>query len=233
MHGISGANISMSSIISRKQWCTIQIVKAALLLPLCALLTQTLPAAALEKGWIFEQQSMILGPHTVYLSERAFKAVNKRSGIIVIAKAPEWRVTVASNRSFKYFEMPAGEFRGELSGKVFAGHQEDLANSKWQVAGSAKIKGLDALEYHMQKVHKEAARPSLFNQRLEFAHFDGVNEASLYVLKVRPLKPTLAHIVCELYDLPRFPQFPLRLFTTDKRGVETKTIDTVSARFLP
>jgi hypothetical protein len=79
----------------------------------CSLLLSIATAGASDKGadsWILTQTQNVGGTFTIYLMPDAVKIVGKRSGAVLIARAPEWKVCLFNPTRKLFYESSLSDW---------------------------------------------------------------------------------------------------------------------------
>ncbi|MDR3613689.1 MAG: hypothetical protein P4L53_08980 [Candidatus Obscuribacterales bacterium] len=63
-----------------------------------------------QSAIVLEQDSLLLGPITVVVSALALKITAKRSGLVIVSKSPDWRVSGFNSRTKKIFTTSFKEY---------------------------------------------------------------------------------------------------------------------------
>lgn len=102
-----------------------------------------------SKALLLRQTGVLSGDFDVYVGDTFVYAVNMRSGLTVVARAPAWRVFVFSKRSGKIYSCPFEHFK--LDGSLVNGlgmlGLPKLETIEFGRKHKLKILGCDATEY--------------------------------------------------------------------------------------
>jgi len=101
-------------------------------------------AGSKTPGWILEQQSQTLGSYTVIFNDKGCKMTSKKLGLIVICRAPNWKIIGCSNKKKQYVEMEADAWAELINGNTNSGAGK---YGEMKKGDQVKIAGLPAVQY--------------------------------------------------------------------------------------
>jgi len=72
--------------------------------------SQTTVAEQDQTALILEQENSLIGPLTVIACRSAIKIIEKRSGVMLISKSPDWKVTAFNTQTKRIFSTPFKQY---------------------------------------------------------------------------------------------------------------------------
>lgn len=194
----------------------------SLLISLAFLLGGTSSARAqLRDGFILEQKSLLVGSQTITFCEDGLCCSDGR--IKLVARAPEWRVSLFNIENKNIYSVDAAHFFGYLlPGKDI---KVGFGLKPLSARGSARFHGLSVAEYHS---------PTAFVQRL--AHqkqlgevaVDEPQEIKYNVFNGLTAPAAATKLLCRLYRVPVKQGVPASLSFRTVAGEQVRFLETVS-----
>lgn len=128
-----------------RQWRLLILGIGVLTAAICTCLS------ARAEGWVLSQYTPYGGPHTLSFSSQGMRLEQKKMGITIVAKAPDWTITMFNDRARTYFQVPYHEFVSRKGG-ARSGFGYD--NSPPQRVQTGTVGGLNATLYRTGKAGK-------------------------------------------------------------------------------
>src|SRR5271167_3965321 len=98
--------------MNRHRLCLIVVILAFFLAP------TSMPASALEKtevGWELHQESMVVGTPVVLLTQNRIKIAVQKTGLRIVAVAPDWKVFLYNDLNKTSYECPLQNFHSWMN----------------------------------------------------------------------------------------------------------------------
>jgi hypothetical protein len=183
---------------------------AAVTVSLTAFLGSSVAALA-EQGYVLTQKSTKMGDQYLYLSSEGIKITNPRAGFNLVARAPNWDITLYNDKTRCFYQTTAERYRQELAGRSPDG---ELKNSTWSKMGDTYINGLKATEYRMgsKTVRSKTKAGGVVSKT--------INGAQYWVASEITIPAKLTELLAAAYGLPSQTSacVPLRLKYSESTG---------------
>lgn len=187
------------------------------------------PTAKVESltGYKLSQEEHHLGAVTVYVTENAIRFEDKRIGLVVLSKAPDWSVVAFNNRARKQKSSPLSTFVGfsKLGLAVSGGYY-------YAGVPLAKTPKQGSFGKYQTFIYGSTSR---FNQESTEAFRQ--NPRDLGAIKTATLNASnldfkqtekQAQLLCKLYGLPVVKEIPIEYTSTDHGGSKNKNLQTIN-----
>ncbi len=185
-------------------------------------------------GWELSQNSQVYGPKvTLTISPQGFKWFNQQTHLTIVSAAPEWKVSVYSDKTNALYSTPMDKFHGVANGSFSFVAQQIVTNTNLVNDGQGK-----AFDWKVQfyKV-PETEQPS----ELHDGDFRNRIDKGTYAVALCPVPKQVSDLVGRCYNLPAAPGIPLRFdYVNDEnhkevllRTISVKTIKVTPATFTP
>jgi len=180
----------------------------------------TSPSASLAKkdeAIRLKQVSFLYGEHTIYLTRDGIKDISEKTGVVSIARAPDWRVLSYNPLTKVYIENAKQSFTGALQKTVDLFGENNMHDKPLLPV----LKKATQFMNHPSQLYATASRLSREVLRLyslnkvrgaELARVDMTN-----VLDV-PLPEEQKKILCKIFDLPDKPGLTVEFTKTYADG---------------
>lgn len=166
--------------------------------------TSAVPGRNQIEIWKIRQDSHVTGGHTVYVSADAVKDINERSGMIVICKAPDWKVVSYQPSSKCVFSQDLSRFSGYLQKEVALFSGNTLNHITVGPTKKSTFLGQEAMGY---------STTSQFTEKIIRDYGKHIVEGNYpAIVKIEALNtptPKQAELLCKVYGLPKVPGLPL------------------------
>lgn len=190
--------------------------------------------AAETQCWELIQTSLIAGKHRITVAPNAFKIQSIGNRYCIIAKAPDWKVSVFNRHAKTIYETPVSNFQGNLSAGTgtFGGYLENLP-----ILRRPRVKNtyahLPALLMHVDnpapKRSPKKSRGKTFGG--VFMNTGDILSADYWMWNNPQLSPNFQIVLNKLYRLPP-GAVPLKFVTVNVEKETNNEVDTESARIV-
>jgi hypothetical protein len=182
--------------------------------------SQALASDKPQAAIILEQESRLLGPVSVIVSPSALKVIEKRSGIVIVSKSPEWKVSEFNTRTKKIFITP---FKGYSAAKA-NGTQTIFAAFEGFNVSDVPLKNCEPGSLFDFPVKKFKAPDSFQMRMMERHRVEKINGSApanvdYQILNLPTFAPTECNILARTVGCAELNQLPIKLtYTgTDRR----------------
>jgi len=179
-------------------------------------------ATKASKDWLIMQDGEGGGPHKTLITRDAFRSENLRTGLVIVAKAPSWDVTMYNKKSQTYCVIPFAKFQGEMSSRLFGAERVELNSAEWKLDGPTRHLGHELWRYRM------ASKPKMASKKLGAAF---IVKATYWTFRDIDPPAQSQQLLSRIYQLPpKVKGLPFRLFIEDasKGWFESLTTSAVS-----
>lgn len=159
----------------------------------------------LKQVEVIKQKHAYLGSLEMILAEDALRISENVNGTVVIARAPQWKVTVYNTRNKLYYDMSLDTWKKHGLRVTWV----MMANtSDWPVvkAGSEKFLGRDT-DVYLLPADPNARAKIRMHKPVDFNY----GKAGEYWVDKKPGPRERTTVIMQLYKLPEVPQTPLAL----------------------
>jgi hypothetical protein len=183
-----------------------------LIVVLATFLPVICPAYAKEQGWLLEQTSEISGKQEILWKTDAVRVSFEKNGLIMITKAPDWKVDIFSPYTKRYCQYTFEQFKNKFC-------QEKQRHKANHVVLKGKktqtIIGLRVTQYLMAKAKKSGV-------------VDWSDSSELWVTKQLTMPQKVSEVFAEMASLPKGLGVPLRVLRIRNNGLTVRTINTLA-----
>lgn len=180
---------------------------------------------------MLEQKSLMLGPSTVYLTDRALKIVQHDCGTVFLATAPHWTVNAFNTRTEAICPTPLKAFQGynKITALVQAGYNYTAVplerGNQHQYKFGYRTNLATSPKSWVQNSVRQFGPKSTLPQ-------DGAVKCASLESSPLGLKAPLAQalILGRYYILGDLQEIPLTYICEDQIGIRNKALETVSLK---
>lgn len=186
----------------------------------------------LDKVWIIDQHSKMLGNVVLFVSNKALRIRRKDIDCSIQMKANNPRVVVFNELSKKFATTTIRKFASQEDARLamLQGYLEDIPMKSSTKNPSAKISGVSANCFTMVKSSAKktvkATKNKSGNDGLFTVADREIKDSRLWTSKEIPITADFQKLIHAVYKLPSKPGIPLKMTTVDKNGkasLELKT----------
>jgi hypothetical protein len=180
-----------------------------------AIIFQCAPAALSEDGYRLKQHSSACGLQNITISPHFFKVELPKESLVIMGKAPKWKILTLNTRGKLFCETPINEFKASYISTSTQLHLTELSEMQ-EITNRAKVRktreGLACIDYPVAQVD------DVFNG------FKGARAANFRVLDDPTLPAAAAKVVKRISGISSFKtdRFPLALEMIMRDGMRTR-----------
>ena len=184
-------------------------------------LTLAAPALAERGGTVVQKgAATTMGGGNVLLGSNGLKAWGGKGRIVMLMSGPNWTMSIVNNRDRLIYQTTMAKWFESMEKTR---KPSFLQGATWKRGASAKIAGLRAYEFVMDRPPAQQVTKTIRGRTLP-----PVTAASLWVAQDVPTSPSVSKVFARMYGIPDCQRLPLRLSTVSN-GQSTVRLDTLSA----
>lgn len=170
------------------------------------------------------QDSRITGPQNVYITPKALRIDNQKTGTTLVCKAPKWELDIYNKRNRTSYHCAPEAFRASFFNTLTKVYRDALTPVKWKKTGVETRQGLDIL--------KLGVRLDMKHSHLDMMHGD-VRSAEYFVGTNLKLPDKACNVLATLYSVPLLGDVPISCTFYGDRGetlfaLSTKDVKKIS-----
>lgn len=172
------------------------------------------PGYAKEPGWLLEQTSQLSGKQDVLWKKDAVRISFEDQHLIMITRAPEWKVDIFSPETKKYCRYSMDQFKSK-----YCQDKQRHKSSHYVLKGkkTKTIIGLKTCQYLIGRARRSGT-------------IDWSDASELWVTKELTLPQKVSDVFAEMASLPKGIGVPLRVLRMRNNGLIVTTINTLALR---
>ncbi len=187
-----------------------------------------------KQGLYIYQTSGIIGDQDIYATNNGIKIVNKSSGLVTVAAAPDWKVTTYHDNSRLTCQVPLSSFSGYIPKAAF-----EETGCRWDNLPLVKseVKEVANLPSQVYTTSNNFTEKQLKDWQLQFADSKFIKSARYCVSSNLKLPDKALSVLCKFYGLAKKGGVPLEfkyhdlggnlhtgLITTSQRSLKAESI---------
>ena len=187
-----------------------------------------------KQGLYIYQTSGIIGDQDIYATNNGIKIVNKSSGLVTVAAAPDWIVTTYHDNSRLKCQVPLSSFSGYIPKAAF-----EETGCRWDNLPLVKseVKEVANLPSQVYTTSNNFTEKQLKDWQLQFADSKFIKSARYCVSSNLKLPDKALSVLCKFYGLAKKGGVPLEfkyhdlggnlhtgLITTSQRSLKAESI---------
>jgi len=182
------------------------------------------PSALGADATLLIQDSRITGPQNVYITPKALRIDNQKTGTTLVCKAPKWELDIYNKRNRTSYHCAAEAFKASFFNTLTKLYREALTPVKWKKTGVETRQGLEILKF--------GVRLDMKHSHLDLMRGD-VRSAEYYVCPGLKLPDKACNVLATLYSMPLFGDVPISCTFYGDRGetlyaLSTKDVKKIS-----
>lgn len=173
---------------------------------------------------LFIQESPVTGGQSVYVTPKAMRIDNQKTGTTIICKAPKWEVDIYNKKNRTAFHTTADQFKASFFSGIFKIYRENFSNIKWKKEGVEQRDGVQLVKYGVHLDGKQG-KLDLMDQP--------VRNAEYFVATNLKLPEKACNVLAILTSMPQLGGLPVQctyysMSADSASGLTTKVIKKVS-----
>lgn len=165
-------------------------------------------------AWHLLQDSLLIGPHELFVSDSKLRSLDRNLGIATILSGTDKKVFVLDLKKKRYFESNLEQFEAPDNVRTYTPYKYDLFNRHWQKFEDTKLNNHQVRGYKLMP-----SRSTLEgNESFHAGKTTGVHKASYWECTDIPVKKELLLGIEKLYVVPRLNGLPIKLVFIPRKG---------------
>jgi hypothetical protein len=176
------------------------------------------PAALAGNATLLVQESTVTGSQNVYITPRALRIDNKKTGTTIVCKAPQWQVDIYNKRNRSVYSCAPQEFKASFFNTFTKVYRENFASLKWKKSSSENRDGIEISKLGVQLDGKRG--------RLDLMNVD-VRSGEYFVATSFKLPSKACDVLATFYSLPLVGEIPIQCIFY---GMHAETLTPLSTK---
>lgn len=187
--------------------------------PVCAGTSKT-------NGWTLSQHGKVSGNSKTEITETALKAYKLTAQDTVMCTPPKFLVTLANEKTKKYFVTPLDRWRAKLIGRLGDAISGTLS-APHRTSQKLRINGINTVLYVAEVTDPMPVPTS--NQRKKYKR-RVIKSMDFWLAEDIHVAPDVSTVLCYFHGLPRLPGIPIRVAHHYDDGEVYLFLETFSAK---
>ncbi|CAN5627103.1 hypothetical protein BH10CYA1_BH10CYA1_43020 [soil metagenome] len=146
------------------------------------------------------QKSAVTGGQHVYITQKALRIDNQKTGTTIVCKAPKWEVDLYNKRNRTSFHCTAESFKASFFQSITKVYRENLTNLKWKKEGTEQRDGVSILKMAMHADGKQG--------KMDLMSVN-VRNAEYFLATSFKLPPKVCNVLAVLTSMPPMGLIPI------------------------
>jgi hypothetical protein len=147
------------------------------------------------------QEGIITGLQNVYVSPKALRIDNQKTGTTIVSRAPAWEVDLYNKKNRTMYHTTTDKFKASFFQGITKVYRDNLGGLKWKKEGPDKQAGLPAIRY---AVHLNGKLGSLELLKVP------IQGAYYWLASDFKIPPKACNVLSQLNSLPLFGLLPIQ-----------------------
>ncbi len=146
------------------------------------------------------QKSTVTGGQNVYITSKALRIDNQKTGTTIVCTAPKWEVDLYNKRNRTSFHCPAENFRASFFQYITRVYRENLTNLKWKKEGTEERDGVPIVK---MAVHIDGKQGKMGLMSVD------VRNGEYFLATGFKLPPKVCNVLAVLTSMPPMGLIPI------------------------
>jgi len=147
------------------------------------------------------QESSVTGGQNVYITPKALRIDNQKTGTTIVCKAPKWEVELYNKRNRSTFHCPTEDFKASFFQSITKVYRENLTNLKWKKEGVEQRNGVSIVKFG---VHPNGTRGKMDLMDVS------VRNGEYFLATSFKLPPKVCNVLAIFCSLPPMGMIPMQ-----------------------
>jgi hypothetical protein len=174
------------------------------------------PALSANQGWTLELFSDMCGQISIIWIKEAIRIDLKKYDLVMISKAPTWRMLIFSDSTKRYCECSLEQFRTRFGQEK---QRHDPNDTIIKTKESARLVGLNATKYFLLRKKKQG--------------LDWSDKCEVWMTKDPNIPIRIGNVLAEMAALPSNYGIPIKALRIRNNGVTVRTIEALAYHQVP
>ncbi len=146
------------------------------------------------------QKSTVTGGQNVYITQKALRIDNQKTGTTIVCKAPKWEVDLYNKRNRTSFHCIAENFKASFFQSLTKVYRENLTNVKWKKESTEQR---DGVSIQKMAVHVDGKQGKMGLMSVD------VRNGEYFLATSFKLPPKVCNVLAVLTSLPPMGLIPI------------------------